>query len=330
MLAEPLSASGAALWQAKKHMVLKSAFLDNRTLGSTPITIKKPQDLGRKYSALEKSVTRVAEAGVAVVVPGLGSLERASSVERNVEWLRKQGVPFECWIYVYRTEEELELDESRFKPCLIVRNAGFWLTHILAMPLHTTSMPWILHMEESSEPQSDVNLTVMFETMKANGLGHAAPTFDVEKTPNPHGCEPPCGCCGSLYPILACNKTNKIGRFVDFIELHFDVFTREYFACLQDNIAVSVYTDENENTAIGWGMDRILPALCGGSVSRPMLHAGRMGLMDHMTIEKRHHSSYDLLKAEEGQQRLLSKYPDVALPQYENLGELLPPPGWRK
>jgi hypothetical protein len=329
------------LWQAKKQILLKPSVLANHTpeqillkpsvlANHTPGAIWREDSQAvaqqRRYAALEKRVQQVAKEGLAVIVPGLGSLERSLTVERNLLWLKRQGVPFDCWIFVYRSEEELPLDESRFRPCSIVRHRGFWLSHVLAMPLHATNKPWVLHMEESSEPQLDVNLTVMFETMITNGLGHAAPTFDTEKTPDPYGCAPPCGCCGSLYPILARQKAYPVGRFVDFIEMHFDVFTREYFACLQDSIAFSTSSNQDESIFIGWGMDKLLPGLCGGAAGGSLVHAGRMGLMDQMTIEKRHHSSYDLDIAGEGQKLLLRQHPQVALPTYRTLGALVPPP----
>merc|ERR1719408_342174 len=113
------------------------------------------------------------------VVPGLGTVERAVQVQKNIAWLVKQGVPFECLVFVYRTEQELPLTEFNFQPCRVIRHPGFWMSHVLAMPLNITSKPWILHMMDGIEPQASVSLKMMFRTMLFNGLGHAAPTFDV-------------------------------------------------------------------------------------------------------------------------------------------------------
>jgi len=258
--------------------------------------------------------------GVAVIVPGLGSKERAMTVEKNIQWLKRQNVPFDCWIFIYKTEEELPLDKSRFDPCNMIRRPGFWLSHMRAMPLNKTNKSWVLHMEESSEAQPDMNLTLMLEIMIANGLGHAAPSFDTVKSPNPYGCDPPCGCCGSLYPVLARQANKTTGRFVDFIELHIDLFTREHFACLQRNIDIS-----DENTLHGWGMDRLLPALCGGAAGGAEVEAGRMGVFDQMTMEKRHHGSYNSEAAYKGMVVFVGKHPNAAAPRFQSLGELEKP-----
>merc|ERR1712032_1163671 len=117
--------------------------------------------------------------GVAVVVPGLGSEIRALQVEKNLQWLKNQSIPFDCWIFVYRTEAEFSLDASRFEPCHVSRHLGFWMGHVLAMPLNMTNKPWIVHMMDSIEPQQDVNLKLLIRIMVANGLGFASPTFDT-------------------------------------------------------------------------------------------------------------------------------------------------------
>merc|ERR1719329_1624980 len=59
---------------------------------------------------------------------------------------------------------------------------------------------------------------------------------------------------------------HSVGRKVDFIELHMDLFSRRYFACLQDAV--------DANNTLGWGMDFMLPGLCGGLKLRSELVAG--------------------------------------------------------
>lgn len=243
--------------------------------------------------------------GVLVVVPGLGSEERALTVERNVQWLKRQNLPFECLIYVYLSEEEFPLAARRFEPCKLIRHAGRWLSHLKAVPLQTTKMQWVVHMEDGTEPQENVNLSMILQTMVANGLGWAAPTFDTSTTPNDY--------IDEQYPVLNRQASTRIGRFVDFIELHFDVFTRDYFACLQRNIDSS-----DDDILLGWGMDRLLPALCRES--------GRLGLMDKMTMVKRHWGSYDHTAAQRGMDLFVGKHAYTPGPTFSTLGELLAPP----
>jgi len=266
---------------------------------------------GKRFAAAAQEVAaQVEKEGVAVVIPGLGSEARAVMVERNLAWLKRQGIPFDCWIFVYRDSEDFPLTASRFEPCRVVRHPGFWMSHLLAMPLDMTNKPFVLHLMDGIEPQLDVNLTTMISTMVANGLGHASPTFDNRYKSEPY-IEP-------HYQLMARQDNNNVGRFVDFVELHMDMFTREYFACLQDNI-------DNENL-LGWGMDRLLPALCGGSVDKSEVDAGRLGLMDQMTMVKRLEGSYDRDAAFSGFVRYVSKHPSTPGPTFSTLGVLEAPP----
>jgi hypothetical protein len=265
----------------------------------------------RPFAALEKQVTPDKE-GLAVVVPGLGSEEHAALVEKNLQWLKHQDVPYDCFLFVYKSEEEFPLETSRFEPCKVIRHPGMWLSHLLVMPLNMTTKPYVLHMMAGVEPQPDVNLKLIFKTMETNGLGHAAPTFDPRTNEGDY--------VNNVYPILGRQENVRVGRFVDFIELHFNVFTRRYFACLQDNIDAS-----EENMLIGWGMDRLLPALCGGAAGGSEVEAGRIGLMDQMTMVKRLHGSYDFGAAQQGFESFVGRHPDTAGPTFSTLGELEEP-----
>jgi len=275
--------------------------------------IRKADRLGgrsKRLAAAERQRHAVASDGVTVVIPGLGNEERAVQVEKNLQWLKTQHVPFDCWIFIYRSEEEFPLNATRFEPCELVRHPGFWMSHLLAMPLNMTTKPFVLHLMDGIEPQPDVDLAMMVKTMSANGLGHASPTFDLQKSPNPY--------VESVYPTMARQENVSVGRFVDFIEMHINLFSREYFACLQDNI--------DTDNLFGWGMDRLIPALCGGATGGSEVEAGRMGLMDQMTMVKRLHGSYDLDAALNSMRTFLGKHPDTPQPTFESLGELKAPP----
>ena len=72
-------------------------------------------------------------------------------------------------------------------------------------------------------------------------------------------------------------------RKVHFIEYHMDLFTRDYFACLQD-IVTSGMTDGQITTDnhLGWFVDYIMPRVCGG----------KLGVIDAMKMLKSAGLSY--------------------------------------
>lgn len=275
----------------------------------------------KRYSCLEKQVQSVEDDGVAVIIPGLGSEERLPIVKKNLMWLKSQGVPFECWIYVYRSEEEFPLNVSDLEPCHVKRHIGFWMGHVLALPLNETSKPWVLHMMDGVEIQPDVKLSEISRIMQVNNLGHATPTWKFDEN-EPHyndGIDLRRQVVGqfSYYTVMESVPSSKIGRFVDFVELHVDVFSRRYFACLQDNIDV-------DNT-LGWGMDAMLPGLCGGSVQPPKAANGRVGLLDHMHMKKLFGGAYNYDQAEAGYVNYVSAHSEILIPDIKTLGELNAP-----
>lgn len=314
LLAEATPVAGTALLQAKQPMRLVVEKVERGSAGhliSEKIKIQSAEKAagsggGRthRYADAASQVTRIEDEGVAVLIPGLGTELRAAQVAKNLEWLKSQGVPFECWIFIFNQNEAFPSDKSRFEPCKLVRHTGFWMSHVLAMPLNMTAKPWIVHMMDGIEPQSDVNLKTMIATMQTNGIAHASPTFDMAHGENP-----------SVYPIMARQNRFAIGRVVDFVELHFDVFTRGYFACLQDSI-------DMDNT-LGWGMDVLLPGMCGGSEHDwGILSQGSLGLFDRMSMKKRLSGSYNYDLAGAGMRQYMRKRPYVARPIFKTLREL--------
>eukprot|EP00928_Gymnodinium_smaydae_P096862 TRINITY_DN863_c0_g1_i4.p1 TRINITY_DN863_c0_g1~~TRINITY_DN863_c0_g1_i4.p1 ORF type:complete len:301 (+),score=34.22 TRINITY_DN863_c0_g1_i4:71-973(+) len=274
----------------------------------------RPVQLAIRYSQAEEEIRDVEKEGFAVVIPGVANQERAELVAKNVQWLKGQGLPFECWMFVYLSSEELPLDESDYEPCQIIRHEGFWLGHILALPLNMTSKPWVLHLMDSIEPQANVNLREWSNIMLANGLGFSSVTFDTspdlpEATKNKT----------RLYPIMARQPDKEIGRFVDFIELHFNLFSRKYFACLQDLIDL-------DNT-MGWGVDHLLASLCGGSAETPVVMAGRMGVIDKMTMVKFWAGSYysHLDEVVKGLHKFKRKHREAHKTNFSSFGDLLAP-----
>jgi hypothetical protein len=247
----------------------------------------------------------ILEDGVAVVWPGLGEESRAQLVRKNIQWLKKQGIPFDCWIFVYKSEKEFALNEADYAPCNITRHQGYWMSHVLEMPLSLTKMPFILHILDSVEPQADVNLKSMFQIMRANSLGAASATFpSISDIPH------------ATYPLMIRNESFEVGRQVDFIEYHFTIFTREYFACLQDKI--------DANNTLGWGMAQVVPYLCGGSSFGSVEKNGNMGLLDDRTFKRLMAGSYNYSMARAQMKGYMSKFPDAHHPLFQVLGPLVP------
>mmetsp|Transcript_3490 Transcript_3490/g.5650 ORF Transcript_3490/g.5650 Transcript_3490/m.5650 type:complete len:341 (+) Transcript_3490:34-1056(+) len=233
----------------------------------------------------QNGVSQGAEDGIAVIVPGLGDYERAQLVLQNIAWLKAQNVPFECTIYVYLSADDFPLVEKTYAPCRLIRHPGYWMEHIKAFPLKQTRRRWVLHMMDSIKPDKNVHLRRMIDIMKANDLGHAAPTF--HKHP--------------WHPVMVSQNKTRPGRDVSFIELQMDVFSRDYFACMQD-----AASDEN---GMGWGIDMVLPALCQ--------NYGKMGLFDGMTVRKKFWGSYNKGDARKSMtaflERFRKNYPDLWL-----------------
>jgi hypothetical protein len=230
------------------------------------------------------------EEGVAVFIPGFGSVDREQTLLSNIAWLKQQSVPFECSIYVYKNETDLPLDSTRFAPCTLIRHSGMWMDHIKDFSLARTRKKWILHMLDSVQAQPDLKLDRFLHLMQVNHLGHATPTRQL----NTFLKERPWR-CGS-HQIS--KEESRIGRFVSALELQLDVFSRGYFDCMQRLIS-----PENP---LGWGMDLVMPAVCGGVAE--FAPYGRMGAFDHMTIKKASKGSYDKRLAETQMNKFLSKH----------------------
>eukprot|EP00928_Gymnodinium_smaydae_P096864 TRINITY_DN863_c1_g1_i1.p1 TRINITY_DN863_c1_g1~~TRINITY_DN863_c1_g1_i1.p1 ORF type:complete len:332 (-),score=37.47 TRINITY_DN863_c1_g1_i1:28-960(-) len=271
-----------------------------------PANFVSPRSQDRQYAQAEQRLLDIEKEGFAVVIPGVANQERADLVARNIKWLRGQSLPFECWMYVYLSVEELPLNASDYEPCNIVRHEGFWMGHILALPLNTTRKPWVLHLMDSIEPQDSVNLKELTQIMLSNDLGMSSPTFDHSLG----------GVLHDYFPIMFRQTNKSIGRFVDYIELHFNVFSRNYFSCLQDNIAM--------DNLMGWGMAKLLASLCGGAQD-PIVNAGRMGLIDKMTMKKWWGGSYDYADARKQMESYFHKHSEAQRTTYSTLGDLRPP-----
>lgn len=229
--------------------------------------------------------------GFAVVVPGFGKSERVELLRRNVAWLRGQGMDFDCFIFVYRSEADFPLDPTQFEPCRLIRHPGYWMDHMLALPLSMSPRRWVVHMMDSVEPAPNLNLTRLVDIMQANKLEHVSPTMLED----------------AHYPVMrAQNGSGSVGRRVGFIELNFDVFSHRYFECMRG----SIYPDNK----LGWGVDFVLPQLCNGS----------LGVLDHMWFSKRFTGSYNSRRAYFDMRRYISRYRDLRLPRnLTSLGDRL-------
>jgi len=234
------------------------------------------------YRAASSSVDRRnLEDGVLVFIPGLKA-DRTHLVLSNIAWLKNQNISFECYIYKY---ESNALSDEAFAPCQVISHRGRWMDHFMMVPLNRTKQKYILHLMDGVQP-TKVNLSRMISTMKENDLVHLAPAVYGKH-----------GYWKQVYPHLG------FGRFVNFIEFHMDLFTRENFACLQD-IADTKGGKYFRNSA-GWGVDRAMPLLCSGP----------MGVIDVMKVEKLHGGSYDKEVAKWEQDQFARSH-HISLPFY--------------
>jgi len=142
-------------------------------------------------------------------------------------------------------------------------------------------------MMDSVDLEANVRLDRMIDIMLKNALDHAAPTF-----PNFY----------RQYPVMSSHKIvpGTVGRRVEFIEMHMDIFSRKYFECVQ-NIA------NNDKTGFGWGLDLVLPHLC----------PGRLGLIDEMRMNKTFKGAYNYYDAGKGYEKFMDsvkeKFPGTHL-----------------
>ena len=195
------------------------------------------------------------EEGIAVLIPGLGSEARAALLRKNIHWLHKQHVPFECYVYVYNFS--LHLNPSEFQPCELIKHQGHFADHILAFPLNRTRKQWILHWIDSVVPLESLRLDRFLRIMHANRLDHAAPAYSRDRMIGKHPW------------LMWHNNSFKVGRLTDYAEMQFDIISREQFRCLQSIIDVKI-------NPRGWGVAEMFHQLCGG----------RVGLLDEMLIGK--------------------------------------------
>jgi len=214
------------------------------------------------------------EDGVLVFIPG-ASNTRIDSIKKNIQWLQKQDVPMECSIFKYQPEPLL-ISEEELKPCKVIDHKGYWMDHFRAVQLNETKMQYVLHMIDSVEVQN-VDLRRMRNAMIDNNLVHAA-----------------VGLYGkSYYPQMKPHL--GFGRLISFAELHFDLFKRDNFACLQDATSES---NHHTPSHFGRGVDYSLPILC----------PGRIGIIDAFKVYKFAGGSYSSSGARVDKKKWMSSH----------------------
>lgn len=184
-----------------------------------------------------------ADQGVLVVIPGLGTSDRAASVKKNMEWLKTQGVPYRCLIYIYN---DLQLDPATVAPCEIVREAGYWITHMLQVKEHGVQpgervVVWI----DSVQLEADASLRSILDIMSANCVDAMALADNVRSVHHTFG--------------IMKQVPGSTGRLVNYIEPNFNIFTSRAFSCYLGLMDVQV-------NDLGWGVDDVFPYQCTGGV----------------------------------------------------------------
>jgi len=224
---------------------------------------KSIKSTGQSFKSLSDQVhTEDLEDGVLAFIPGMGNDDRTETIQENIAWLQRQGVPFECLIYKYKN---MTKSDDAFKPCKVIEHEGQWMDHILQVPLNSTRKKYVLHMIDGVK-LNKVDLRRMIHAMVDNDLVHAATALYGK----------------FQYKQMAPHM--GFGRFVNHIEPQFDLHTRSNFACLQDLAQPATATNRSN---VGWGIDLIMPSVCKGN----------MGVIDVMKTSKMFVNSYSHAQA---------------------------------
>lgn len=159
------------------------------------------------------------EDGVLIIIPGLGQRERAALVLGNLAWVRAQGIPFRCVIYVYVSEIELPMPPQVYAPCLIIRNKGYWMNHLKAVPLPSIfTLERVVVWLDAVVIDKTGSLRSILSTMSANCL-HSMALTDAPASPH-HA-------SGNLM------QHPGIGRVSDYAETLLQFYTKSAFICYQ-------------------------------------------------------------------------------------------------
>lgn len=244
-------------------------FLACTGISALKLSVRVPGDFDEALSANFEMSTAFRDAekqmnqkdlqdGVFVFIPGATN-SRMENLKHTLAWLQTQTVPIECMIFKY---QELSVSEDEVKPCKFVNSTGFWMDHLMRVPLHLTKMKYILHVLDGLVIEK-LDLRRMMDIMEDNNLVHAAPALYGK----------------GIYPrqYKAMMPHLGFGRKVGFVELHVDMFKRDNFACLQDILDMKDGTGRTINHA-GWCVDFMMPSVC----------KGELGVIDVMKVYKKY------------------------------------------
>jgi len=196
-----------------------------------------------------------------------------------LSFMKNQSIPFDCVIYVYKTEEELPLDGAEFEPCKLVRHAGYWMDHLRAYPSHVSKRPYVLHWLDSIQAEH-VSVARMIHVLEKNKLAMVSPSYT-----------------GGVWEAMSrsagpdLDSSGHGGRTLSFVEFQLNLFTRESFHCLQSKMLWDAQIH------FGWGVDELFPSIC---------HA-KVGVIDDMSIVK-WRPSHELYDPEGAQQEQHETY----------------------
>jgi hypothetical protein len=225
---------------------------------------------------------------VFVLVPGFGGeSERQEQLLENVAWLRRQDADITCMIYVYKSAEELTLDEQIFAPCSVERQKGYPAEFMLQPPENLwQDSDYVLIWFDDVALHPDSKLSRFIDVLNFNGLGLLTPSFSEkmlsEYWPERHG--------RIMYHNSS--KSFAIGRYTSYAELLFSFMTPASFQCLRGLIDIDV-------NPYGYGLDRLFPDRCSEHC---------LGILDETTMYDTSHGTFSYDDAEKYQDAYFTKH----------------------
>ncbi len=148
----------------------------------------------------------------------------------------------------------------RYGGCRLVRQSGFWMHHLRAVPeADVRAHDYTLLMIDGVEMNADVDLHVLVRVMEANCLQLAGPA---------------CGSCKSKQLIrpVRDKPAYAVGRRVQYLDPQIQLYTGAAFLCLQRLIdVVGLQADPT-----GWSISMLSTSFC----------SNRVGVVDAMGVEK--------------------------------------------
>lgn len=208
--------------------------------------------------------------------------------------IAEMDVTFDCWLFVFAEEEALPTSflADAVPSCRIVRQRGFYLHHFFGVPdAAVARADYVAMLIDSVEMRLDVDLNMLIEIMRANGLESASPA---------------CSSCLTKRQINH-DFASEVGR-TEHVDPQLKLFTPAAYRCMR-HVAVDLIGLDEDPT--GWAVAALFIHKCRA--------LSRSGIVDAMSIDKvytsgnqqaaRHSNfSYSWSAAKESAERVFARF----------------------